>query len=784
MRCFRSAVLLVGFALAAGVPSSRAQTSVPRISVDSAMANLRFIAGEIGPRPMGSPAEHRAMEYALARLKSFGCEDTFLMPMTVANGVNTTSGIAVGVLKGKSDRTIVIGGHMDSAGPEEPGADDDGSGAALVLELARVLAQRPHHATLVFCLWGGEEQGLRGSTYFVGHYQGIDNVALMFQLDMVDGKGPLDVDPDGPYQVSAPRWLVDAAYEEFYGVLHDTGLRYPSTFATINSSGSGATGSDHIPFIDHGIPAIDFTSDIDYPIHTPLDDLANFTPSGFSRAGDMVLGLVDRFDEGQPPQKTEKYFLLQVGDVPLFIPHWFISLFTVLSILAAVVVAVFLFRRDRIAPQIPRIHGSGAKIALAVLIVNAFIWMTPSAMGLMTGYRFPWATHFALYTAFSILVGFLGSWLALRLLRRMRVSTRVGPMFVRAALLPLLAAGAAAAFDLEIAIYMATILALFTIAVWFRRPWIGSVALLLAFLVGFRLVFSEATGLFQRGLTATGPDVLRQGVLYHTFFIVFFSILALPYGYAVAAHIRSVGSDFLHLKSALTLRGLAVLFVLVLASGIYVGFQKPYDPMWEPAVIVRQVWNPFDTTGVVRIISSEPFRDLRLQWGGRDSVINGTTEANVQDGPLDPARWAAVTTRDSLESLTDSTAEYARTLTIATPVRAYQIKVTLESATPFELSCWRWMTAIPSRRDRTTSDRRKTLEWYSFPDTNLVVPLELRLHRNQKVLQHVEVTFDTLATPLRMEHVEGYVTQRMIITRTDSLRAPAATGGLAHAGRQ
>ncbi|HTY38681.1 MAG TPA: M28 family metallopeptidase, partial [Bacteroidota bacterium] len=355
-----------------------AQPTAPEVSIDSAMANLRVIAGEIGPRPMGSPAEHRAMEFALERLKAFGCLDTFLIPMEVAGGVNTTSGIAVGVLKGDTSRTILIGGHMDSAGPEVPGANDDGSGAALVLELARVLGQHRHHSTIMFCLWGGEEQGLRGSGYFVLHYPGLDSIALMFQLDMVDGDGPLDIDPDAPYQVSSPRWLVDAAFEEFYGALHYSGLRYPTRFATINASAGGSTGSDHIPFIERGIPALDLTSDVEFPIHTPLDNLSNFTPSGFQRAGDLILRLVDRFDAGQPAGKTEKYFLVQLGTVPLFVPHWFISLFTVLSLIAAVVFAVVLFRREKNTPPVKRPRGSGVKVALCVLIVNTFVWMAPN----------------------------------------------------------------------------------------------------------------------------------------------------------------------------------------------------------------------------------------------------------------------------------------------------------------------------------------------------------------------------------------------------------------------
>ncbi|MEK6565886.1 MAG: hypothetical protein AABZ41_04170, partial [Bacteroidota bacterium] len=102
-------------------------------SQDSAVAFLKTISVEIGPRPMGSPNERRAMEFAVERFRRFGLQEAYIMPMmsvegdALARSTNTNSGIAVGVLKGTSERIIVIGGHIDSAGPDIPGTNDDGS---------------------------------------------------------------------------------------------------------------------------------------------------------------------------------------------------------------------------------------------------------------------------------------------------------------------------------------------------------------------------------------------------------------------------------------------------------------------------------------------------------------------------------------------------------------------------------------------------------------------------------------------------------------------------------
>jgi hypothetical protein len=76
----------------------------------------------------------------------------------------------VATLPGETSRRILVGGHMDTINMREgtidspaPGANDDASGTAVALELARILAKRKWRQTLVFVAWSGEEQGLLGS---------------------------------------------------------------------------------------------------------------------------------------------------------------------------------------------------------------------------------------------------------------------------------------------------------------------------------------------------------------------------------------------------------------------------------------------------------------------------------------------------------------------------------------------------------------------------------------------------------------------------------------------
>jgi Zn-dependent M28 family amino/carboxypeptidase len=76
----------------------------------------------------------------------------------------------VAVLPGRTQRRILVGGHIDSLNLREgavtgraPGANDDASGTAVAMELARVMSQREWENTLVFVCFSGEEQGLLGS---------------------------------------------------------------------------------------------------------------------------------------------------------------------------------------------------------------------------------------------------------------------------------------------------------------------------------------------------------------------------------------------------------------------------------------------------------------------------------------------------------------------------------------------------------------------------------------------------------------------------------------------
>ncbi len=149
---------------------------------------------------------------------------------------------------------VVYGAHFDHCGLHMgllfPGANDNASGSAVVMEVAEAftrIKQRPKRST-VFVLFGGEEMGLQGSSYFVEHVPAqFSKVAGMFNFDMVgegDGAGcSLSPNPEGLKQV------LDKA-DAYVGI-----LRRARFF-----SGVGVRGSDFAPFYQAGIPCISYSS--------------------------------------------------------------------------------------------------------------------------------------------------------------------------------------------------------------------------------------------------------------------------------------------------------------------------------------------------------------------------------------------------------------------------------------------------------------------------------------------------------------------------------------------
>lgn len=153
---------------------------------------------------------------------------------------------------GRTDRTVVVGGHLDSVG-EGPGINDNGSGTATILETALQMAELgidPENRVR-FAFWSGEEDGLIGSDHYVAQLtpREVKDTALNLNFDMVGSPNPVNFVYDGdgkPLGSAGPNG--SALIEDVF-----TGFFASQGQATEPTDFDGR--SDYFAFINAGIPA-------------------------------------------------------------------------------------------------------------------------------------------------------------------------------------------------------------------------------------------------------------------------------------------------------------------------------------------------------------------------------------------------------------------------------------------------------------------------------------------------------------------------------------------------
>lgn len=203
------------------------------------------------------------------------------------NGVRVEDVLAVQQGTGDPNRVVIVQGHIDSrvkdvmdVTTDAPGANDDASGVALVMEAARLLSREKFAGTIVYAALSGEEQGLWGGQLLaetakargwqvaavlnndiVGNTHGIggehvDSLVRVFSEGIgsfadADTKGQraIGAEDDGPSRALAKAAVRAAAADRGIG-LEAVAIRRPDRFQR---------GGDHLPFLEAGFPAIRFT---------------------------------------------------------------------------------------------------------------------------------------------------------------------------------------------------------------------------------------------------------------------------------------------------------------------------------------------------------------------------------------------------------------------------------------------------------------------------------------------------------------------------------------------
>lgn len=243
-----------------------------------AMEHVRALAADIGIRVRATRGDTRGAVYVKREFESLGY-DVFVQKFSVDG---RTSRNVVAKWPGARRYPIVIGAHIDTV-PGSPGANDNASGTAVMLEIARIARDTRHAPFLKFVGFGAEEFGPDG-THHVGSQVFVDRLGEkgwrrlggMISVDMIADGRPLLVGTSG----IGPEVLARHVYRRADRA--NIGVRYITT----------CDCSDNGPFERAGIPATFMWSGDEPNYHDDSDTVVNMVPSDLERTGKAVRAFV------------------------------------------------------------------------------------------------------------------------------------------------------------------------------------------------------------------------------------------------------------------------------------------------------------------------------------------------------------------------------------------------------------------------------------------------------------------------------------------------------------
>ena len=275
--------------------------------------DIGFLAAdERGGRAIGTEGEQQAAEYLAEEFDKLGLQpmgtDGFFQEFTVSkpsnpheeavigtDGAGITGRNVIAYLDKKAEKTIVIGAHFDHLGMGgqgslhrgdsaiHNGADDNASGTAALLALAKVFKYETLKSNILFVAFSGEENGLWGSNYFVKNPTlDLKTINYMINMDMV---GRLNEEKSlAIYGVGT-----SPSFSKVLGPINADSLK-------LVPSESGVGPSDHTSFYLQDLPVLHFFTGQHADYHKPSDDADKINYEGLVQVVRYISRLVAQLD--------------------------------------------------------------------------------------------------------------------------------------------------------------------------------------------------------------------------------------------------------------------------------------------------------------------------------------------------------------------------------------------------------------------------------------------------------------------------------------------------------
>jgi hypothetical protein len=366
-------------------------TLQPDFDGTTARLSAEQFANNNPDRAPGTPGARRAANWVAQRLDQYGLElgrERFHAKIPGRGDVELENVLAV--RQGRSNQLIVVVAHRDNTGTS-PGANDNGSGTAALLELARSYATpqapprppEPNHTILFLSSDAGSYGGL-GAEYFIEHYRYRDRVVAAVDLDSIAG----DRRPHLVFSGDTPRFASPVLVRTAAARLAEqTGTEpsWPRAFSQLIDLAFPLSLYEQAPFVAHGVAGVALTTGGDRPPPAFGDTPDRLNGARLTRIGRSSQALLESLDDDvELAEGTSSYLYLGARAVR----GWAVVLILFTAMLPALAVIVDLFARlrRRHIPLAPALRSYRTRLffwIFAVLLFELFAlvgaWATGAA---------------------------------------------------------------------------------------------------------------------------------------------------------------------------------------------------------------------------------------------------------------------------------------------------------------------------------------------------------------------------------------------------------------------
>lgn len=337
------AVWLSFYIMQPPTPNSETSDSTS-FSAERAFIHIEQIAQQ--PHPLGSAANDSVRKYIIDELNKLGLDPVVLEGVGVSS--NFQRGLAgytkniFSKIEGQNpDKTILLMAHYDSV-PTGPGAGDDASGVATILESVRAMLSQdiPPQNNIWLLFTDGEERGLLGAEFFADEFEQLDQIDLVLNFESRGSSGESMM-----FETSSPNSALISHFAEATPYPVANSLMYTVYKLMPNDTDLSATNQA-------GLNGLNFAFGKDYlNYHTMQDTPENLSLASIQHHGSHLLSNIRYWDNSDIELENTSeyvYFNNATGGLLYYPSSWSLPL-ALITALLFIAYLIFLFRTDKLS---------------------------------------------------------------------------------------------------------------------------------------------------------------------------------------------------------------------------------------------------------------------------------------------------------------------------------------------------------------------------------------------------------------------------------------------------